>query len=405
MSLFKRNISKAIQRALERGKSVLLMGPRQTGKSTLAGLMKPDLEISFAVPSNRLHYEQNLDALQFEAEALAKDIGKMPLIAIDEVQKIPILLDLIQHLIDKKVAQFILTGSSARKMRETKANWLPGRVILFYLDPLMLSEMQEETPELETLLAFGSLPEVVTTNDDDDSWELLNTYVATYVQDEIRSEALVRDVGDFVRFLPIAATESGKLVNYNQLAQEVGVSRHTLSSYYQILEDCLIVDKVEPFTKSKKRNRLVKAPKYLFFDLGVKNAAAKEYVKHSSSEHKGQLLEQFVGIELLRIIREKSWMATLYYWRDNDGPEVDWVVKLDKKLIPVEVKWKDMPRDKDMRHLKTFLNEYDEADIGYVICRCQRPMKMAENIIALPWQQLGRVITDNINQLNIPEKE
>lgn len=376
---------------IEKGRSILLLGARQTGKSTLCAQLDPDLTLSLLHPTIRQRYEREPSLLINEIEALSEQLLRKPLVFIDEIQKIPSLLDSLQYLIDREVAQFIITGSSARKLRKPKVNWLPGRVILFHLDPLMTEELQELTPSLETLLSFGSLPRIILTSDDNDKVQELAAYVATYVEDEIRTEAAVRNVSNFVRFLPLAASQSGKLINFNHLSQEIGVAHTTINNYYQILEDCLIAYRIEPLTKSTKRKRLTRTPKYLFFDIGVRRFCANETAKEIPTEYKGQLFEEFVGLELLRHLHLRN-EGELQFWRDNNGPEVDWVVNFQEKLIPVEVKWTDKPSLKDSKHLQVFLTEYTQAEKAYIVCRTPKKMKLAENIYALPWQDIEEII-------------
>jgi predicted AAA+ superfamily ATPase len=236
--LLPRLITPKLQESLDRGRSILLLGARQTGKSTLCKQFNPDLSISLLHPALRQRYELNAALLIDEVKALAADLKRKPLVFIDEIQKIPSLLDAVQYLIDEQIAQFIITGSSARKLRKPKVNWLPGRVILYHLDPLMLSELKTLTPTLENLLQFGQLPRIVLTDEEKYRIEELRAYVQTYVEDEIRAEAAVRNVSDFVRFLPLAASQSGKLINFNSLSQELGIAHSTISNYFQILEDC-----------------------------------------------------------------------------------------------------------------------------------------------------------------------
>ncbi len=393
MKPLERLLLKSLTAALKKGKSVLLLGPRQTGKSTLSRMLKPDMEISFALAADRQRYENDLNLLTQEIEFVAKKHTK-PLIFIDEVQKIPAALDTIQWLIDNEIAQFILSGSSARKLREHKANWLPGRIRVFHLDPLLLQELEKVCPPLDDLLSYGSLPRIITETDEREKQEELLAYVSTYLEDEVRSEALVRNISDFSRFLLIAASESGKLMNVNKLSQFLGISRHTLTNYYQILEDCLIIERIEAFTQSTKRTRLTKSSKYLFFDMGVRNMLTRENAKQAAAEQKGILFEQFIGLELLRRLRFAGPYAKLYFWRDNDGPEVDWIVKMNDQLIPVEVKWTARPRENDIKHLALFLEEY--GGHGYVVCQTPKAFKMRDNITAIPWQDLDEII--DINQ-------
>lgn len=366
----------------------MLLGPRQTGKTTLISNYKADLEVTLLISKIRRQYEADPDQLIREVQALERADGRKPLVIVDEVQKVPELMDAIQYLIDQGLGQFILTGSSVRKLRHNKnINRLPGRVIQLYLDPISLQEAPKPYPSLESFLVYGSLPAVYLDENLSSREEELDSYVDLYLEDEVRSEALVRDIGAFENFLQLAAIESGNIVNFDKISQGIGVARTTVAAYYQILEDCLITERIEPYTQSESRKRLTKSPKYLFFDLGLRRLAARE---HSALPQKylGNLLEQFIGLELIRWTRAQDTRSKLYFWRDSSGPEVDWLLSRNKELLPIEVKWTDKPSHKDAKHLELFLKEYPEAKQAYVVCRISRAQKLAKGVIAIPWQDL-----------------
>jgi predicted AAA+ superfamily ATPase len=392
MTYIIRKIQRQIEDLVVRGRSILLLGPRQTGKSTVLKRIKADMVISFIQPRVRLRYEITPDLLTDEIEALAEETPS-PLVVVDEVQKVPVIMDVVQDLIDRKVARFILTGSSARKLKQgQQINLLPGRVIPLTMDPLSLQEIPDKKLKLDDLLFYGSLPQVLLADSYEEKNELLDSYVLLYLEEEVRREALVRNLASFARFLELAASESGYTVNHLSLSQKIGVASSTIAEYYQILEDCLIAEKVEPYTKSKTRNRLSKSNKYLLFDLGVRRFAAREGVQ-VNAEHRGRLFEQFIGLELLRLIHLSKQRMQLKYWRDLNGMEVDWLLETEGKLIPIEVKLTDSPRLQDAKHLRVFLSEYEEATVAYVVCQVPRKMKLAEGIYALPWQELSEVVS------------
>jgi predicted AAA+ superfamily ATPase len=311
-------------------------------------------------------------------------------VILDEFQKVPSLLDSVQDLIDRKIARFILSGSSARKLRRSSSvNLLPGRVVAMRLDPLSTAEFDQD--ELEDLLLYGSLPGIVQVPGREDRDTDLRSYVTTYLEEEVRSEALVRSLGPFARFLELAAAESGRIVNFSKLSQEIGVAHTTIASYYSILEDCLIAERVEPITTSEVRRRLSRTSRYMFFDLGVRRAAARE-----SSELRrdavGALFEHFIGLELIRLTRLAP-AARVMFWRDPGGPEVDWVLRTGDAYTPIEVKWTDAPSRSDAKHLQTFLTEYANATRAFVVCRTPRPVQISDNIQAISWRSLNEIVS------------
>lgn len=388
MSLVQRSLKERLTEVLKRGKSILLLGPRQTGKTTLISGIKADLEITLLIAKVRRSYEADPDQLIREVQALKNLKGTPPLVIIDEVQKVPPLMDGIQYLIDKGYAQFILTGSSARKLRHNQnINLLPGRVIQLRLDPLTFAEMAPLDQTIEELLLYGSLPAIYLESNCLIREQELDSYVGLYLEEEVRAEALVRDIGAFENFLKLAAIESGNIINFDKISQDIGVARTTIASYYQILEDCLVAERVEPYIETKTRKKLTKSPKYLLFDLGLRRIAAKE---HSSlpDKHLGHLFEQLIGLELIRWSRLQSAKPQVHFWRVPSGPEVDWVISRGQDLLPIEVKWTDKGAIKDAKHLELFLKEYPQAKKGYIVSQVAQPQLLSERVEAISWKDL-----------------
>ncbi len=387
MPLIHRLLNKKLERILKRGKSILLLGPRQTGKTTLINKYKADLEITLLISKVRRQYEVDPDQLIREVKALKRTNNRAPLVIIDEVQKVPALMDAIQYLIDKRLGQFILTGSSARKLKHnSNINLLPGRVIQLRLDPFSLEELSF-LPSIENFLLYGSLPAIFLEPDLSIREEDLDSYVDLYLEDEVRAEAIVRDIGAFENFLRLASIESGNLINFDKISQDIGVARTTVAAYYQILEDCLIAERIEPYTTSKTRKKLIKSPKSLFFDLGLRRLAAKEQPT-LPQKYLGSLFEQFIGLELIRFSRQQNSKISVHFWRDSAGPEVDWVLSRSDELLPIEVKWTDKPSLRDAKHLELFLNEYPNAKKGYIVCQVSHNQVLSNNIEAISWKDL-----------------
>jgi predicted AAA+ superfamily ATPase len=268
--------------------------------------------------------------------------------------------------------------------RGTNINLLPGRLIGLKLDPITIAEFPGRL--LEDILLYGSLPGIIeqeTVHREAD----LESYVTLYLEEEVRAEAIVRNLGLFARFLEYAAAESGKLINFRKLSNEIGVAHTTIASYFQILEDCLIIERIEPITASATRKKLIQTQKFLFFDLGVRRTAAREGPKLPRATM-GFLFEQFIGIELIRNARFHGMKTKVRFWRDPNGPEVDWVIEKDDMFIPIEVKLTDAPSKSDTRHLTTFIEEYKNAPKGYIVCQTPRQITLTDKISAIPWQDL-----------------
>jgi len=378
--MFKRSLFDDISHVIASQRSVLLFGPRQVGKTTLSRKIRHDRYINLMDPNLRLSYERHPGLLIHEVKADSSD--KLPLIIIDEVQKVPEIMDSVQVLIDENLAQFIIIGSSARQIR----NLLPGRVIRFQMTPLSLTEYLPD--DLNAILSNGSLPGLLTFTGQDIIDQELGSYVSTYLEEEVRKEALVRNLSAFSLFLQLVCVESGNLISFRKLSQQIGVAHTTISEYYNILEDCMIAERFEPITSSHTRKRLTKASKYIIFDLGIRRLGAKENVP-SNVEHWSRLFEQFIGLELRR---QKHMNMQIKFWRDHSGPEVDWVLVQGAQMVPIEVKWTERPNEKDARHLKTFMKEYD-SERGVIVCRCNRKLEITDNIVALPWQELSSVFS------------
>lgn len=391
MDYIPRTLEPELRRQLSRGKSVLLLGPRQTGKTTLLSRFPADLRVELLLPEVRQRYERNPGQLLGEIAALPrKGPRRPPLVVLDEVQRVPALLDVAQHAIDARLAQFVLTGSSARRLRRGPAvNLLPGRAVVLRLDPLSLAE-RADLP-LDVLLLDGSLPGISRVENPADRERDLRAYVQGYLEEEVRAEALVRNVGSFARFLELAGLESGSLVSFRALSQDLGIAHTTVAGFYEILEDCLVAERIDPLTRSRTRTKLTKSSRYLLFDMGVRRLAAGEG-RRLPRERLGQLFEQWVGLELIRQSRVRSPGTNVRFWRDPDGPEVDWVIERVGTLVPVETKWTDTPTSRDVRHVELFLREYREATRGFLVCRAPRRTKLSERVTALPWQDIPALL-------------
>ncbi len=390
MTSYIRTLRPEIEKHLARGKSILLLGARQTGKTTLLSTFEFDLSFNLMDSALRRRYEARPETLGQELRAAYEKNNKILRVFIDEIQKVPELLDNIQILIDEKIAQFVLTGSSARKLRSPDINWLPGRIVKLQLDPLLISEIPKTELNLEKLLIYGQLPGIISEPDEANKEIDLKSYVEIYLEEEIRIEALVRNMGDFSRFLELAAAESGYLINMSKLSSDVGINQMMLQKFFQILEDCLIAKKIEPITETKTRRRLLQSNKFIIFDLGVRRIAAQEGPK-LSMKLMGHLFEQFVGLQLINLLQQKAPEAKVKFWLDSNGLEIDWVIEYRGQYLPIEVKWTDRPDRSMCKACEIFISEYDCPVGGVIVCQTPMDMKLSEHVLGLSWKNLTDV--------------
>ena len=395
----------------------LVFGAHQTGKSTLLRKLLPDAAawLDFSRPAERVEYLRNPDLLVQRCRALPKS-RRPATVVVDEAQNVPAIFDAVQHLYDsdKRRWRFVLCGSSARKLRVTGANLLPGRSFLHHVYPLLLverpparaGEARAKVPsplpmpagrardepwfpgtDLLERLTFGELPGVATAARDQRA-DLLRAYTVVYLEEELRREALVKNWPAFARFLQLAAAESGQMINYAGISREAGVSLPTVKTYYQLLEDMFIGFRVTAFSGSPRKS-LLSTERFCFFDVGVRNAAAELPLETVAIRaNPGPVFEQWVGIELWKRLQYLGG-GKLHYLRTKAGAEVDFIIARSGTLIPIEVKWTDHPTSGDTRHLLTFLDEHPKrARHGYVICRCAAPLALTDRVTALPWSHL-----------------
>lgn len=407
MTSYPRLLEGILQSEASLGKVRLLFGARQTGKSTLLQRIADANARVFNLQERRTRLELERDPHVF-TQILEADNRSPALVCVDEVQKVPALLDEVQYLHDTYPGRFrfLLTGSSARKLKTSSANLLPGRSHLFHLCPLILRErhgapesrvfpVQMEPlatgfpePMLDDLLLFGSLPGVTLENEGT-RVRTLESYVDLYLEEEIRRESLVRNVGAFQQFLELAATESGRIINLTNISRESGVPVATLRTYYQVLEDTFVGYRI-PAYGAAGRKRVLTTPRFLFYDNGVRNAAARyRFSTDLLKTQMGLLLKNWVGQELISRCLYAGRAYRLSFWRTAHGAEVDYVLETPDEAIPIEVKATESPSLADASHLKLFIETYPQrARRGFIVCRCRTPRRLADNIEAVPWWSL-----------------
>ena len=311
-------------------RSIFLFGPRGTGKSTWIRDRFPD-----AVTYDLLDTGEAL-RLSKDPHALYRELAALPAgdwAVIDEVQKVPELLDEVHRLVESSRLRFVLSGSSARKLRRGGANLLAGRAITTPMFPLVSAELSFEIDAERTLL-FGMLPMAVTT---DSPQDYLRTYAETYLVQEIQAEALTRNLGAFARFLEIAARQNGQVANAAGIARDAGINRRTVQNHFEILTDTLIGFWLPPW-KLKSATKQVRQSKFYFFDCGVARALTGRLAYPPTSEELGPLAETFVLNELRAYLGYSSRNYKLCFWRSYDGVEVDVLCETVEGFVAIEIK-------------------------------------------------------------------
>ncbi len=369
-------------------KSFFLFGPRQTGKSTLLReRFDPATSYWYDLLKTEVFTRFSAYPHLFREEIVGRD-KKITHIVIDEVQRVPELLNEIHWLMEQPGSPyFILTGSSARKLKCSKANLLAGRALTFHLYPLTYSELKDQF-SLMKVLQFGSLPSVYFEPSAEEAADRLRAYVDTYLKEEIQLEAEVRNLSPFIRFLSLAAFENGNQINYSNIARSTGVLYQTIKGYFQILEDTLIGQFLYPYTKSV-RKRLSKHPKFYFFDTGVTRALTQKLTIPLSPHTPdfGNAFEQLVILETMREAhyQKKDWMFS--YYRTTHGAEVDLVIEMPSgATIAVEIKATDHVTSAHLKGLKSFKEICPSAQLFCVGLEPHR--RTIDSITILPWNEM-----------------
>lgn len=367
-------------------KSVLLLGPRQVGKSTLVNSLSPDLEINLADELEYLRYSSRPEAFREEIEA-----SRYRSVFVDEIQRLPKLLNTIQALVDKKKdLRFFLTGSSARKLKRGEANLNPGRLVHFFLGPLVSNELDYRM-DTNQALSFGTLPEMYLGKDEKENKRILRSYAGSYLKEEIQAEALVRNLDSFSRFLLEVTNTVAEFVDFTKLAKRAMVSRHAIPRYFEILEDTLVGYRVNAFRLPERLIEidLIKHPKFFFFDNGVYNGLLSNFV--ASADRIGKLSEQLVYSQLLHSSWSKDLSLTISTFRTRAGLEVDFVCEMEQNLFAIEVKNSDHLTSSDLEGLSYFSKLFPAAK-GLFVFHLGKKEKKYHNIWSLPWQKGLRAI-------------
>lgn len=330
--------------------AIFFFGARQTGKSTLLKERFPDARFFDLLDSDLRRRFQNKPSLLKE---ILHDCQPGALIVIDEIQKVPDLLDTVHSLMVEKSLHFILSGSSARKLKRSGANTLGGRAIPEMLFPLVSAEIPDFN--LQRALQNGMLPRHYMV---ENATRRIGAYIDVYLQEEIAEEAAVRNVGQFERFMEIAAICDGEIINYENIAADCGVSANTVKAYFKILYDSLVGYEVPAFRKVIKR-KLLQSPKFYYFDVGIVNSLmGRSSLKRGTPEY-GHAFEHFIIQEIIAYLGYNGKKNALSYWRTHTGIEVDAV--LGDAAVAIEIKSVEEVLTKHKSGLNRFSEEYPSA--------------------------------------------
>jgi predicted AAA+ superfamily ATPase len=327
--------------------STFLWGARQVGKTTLIKETYP-----------KAVYYDLLQARDFERllrnpSLLSEDLeslGSDDVVVIDEIQKIPQLLDEVHALIFRKNIRFILSGSSPRKLKRSGANLLGGRALKEVLYPLVSHEIPDFN--IHKAIQYGTLPRHYLVSD---PWKRLGAYISVYLNEEIREEAFSRQLRSFARFMEVAAFTNGEIVVYKNIAQDCGIDYRTVKDYFEILTDTLVGYLIPSFTNTKKR-RAIAAPKFYYFDVGIANYLRNRRDIQLGSIDFGHAFEHFIIQEIIAYLRYNDKEEQLSYWRTTSGYEVDAIIGAGQAAI--EIKSVEEIQSRHLKGLKAFLEEF-----------------------------------------------
>jgi len=357
--------------------TVILLGPRQTGKSTyIREELAAVVSRTYSLLQSDVYLQLSQDPSQLRKQLVAENLRDC-VVAIDEIQKIPELLDEVQWLMEERRIRFLLTGSSARKLKRSGVNLLGGRGRDRQMHPLSYAELKDEF-SLEQALNRGLIPSHYFADDADDA---LRAYIGRYLTEEIRDEGWVRKIPPFARFLEVAAAHNASLLNYTAIAQDAQIPRQTIQTYFQILYDTLLAFEVMPFTQSRKRKPIM-TPKFYFFDVGIVRALRKIASISPGSQDYGMAFEHFIFHEIKTYCAYRRPGTEVKYWRSASGFEVDFIVG---DRLAIECKASSRVHVGDLKGL----NALKEEGLGLksLVVSTQGHKTMEGDVTIYPWQQ------------------
>ncbi|MGE3609957.1 MAG: ATP-binding protein [Bacteriovoracaceae bacterium] len=356
-------------------KSVLLLGPRRTGKSSfIQQQVKPDVYFN-------LLETETFSKFAYDPGLLKKLIGKNGhrIVCIDEIQKLPTLMDEVHSLIESdKNLRFVLTGSSAKKLKKSHTSLMAGRARQLNFLPFNYQEVKNHHFDLKKFLLYGGLPDAYLSSD---PWEELKDYAGMYLTEEIQASAFVRKIENYARFLEFAALSSGQLLNFESLANDAFIPARTIKDYYQLLEETMIGYNLHSFRKKGSRKE-VSTSKFYFFDNGVLNAFVKRKSLTEKTKEYGDLFEHFIFLELkaYQLLNRADW--ELEFWRTHTQDEVDFI--LGKGEVIIEVKATSNPKLEHFVGLKKFAKDH-KCKRSILVCQAKEK-SIEGNIQIYPWR-------------------
>ena len=369
-------ISRLIENELKSSsKSILLLGPRQVGKSTLIRSFHPDLIINLADEKEYLDFSSNPALLRSMLKS-----NKPATVFIDEIQRIPSLLNTIQAIIDEDIysqefgIKFYLSGSSARKLKRGQANLLPGRVFLYQLAPLSAKELEYKL-DVERAMKFGTLPEAYLSENNKEKEKLLVSYAAIYLKEEVQSEALTRNLTGFSRFLMLAAEYSSKVLDYSKMAKLAKIERKQCGRFYEILEDTLLGIRIECFEKTNLD--INRRPKFFFFDTGVLNGLLENF--NLSSDRKGFIFEHLFLNQVMNSAKANDLKLNIWYFRTRSSLEVDFILEINGVFVAVEIKSGPV-EDKSLKNLLRFKEVFPQVQSLYVVSAVESNLRESRGV-------------------------
>lgn len=371
-------ISRMLTMNLPLHQSAFLWGPRKVGKSTYLKKRYPDSIYYDFLQTDIARELYNSPSLIREWLSAESPLQLKKPIIIDEVQKVPLILDELHWLIENKGLSFILCGSSTRKLKHGAANLLGGRAWRYQMFPLTTPELGEV--DLLTVLNRGSIPSHYASVH---AQRFLHAYLEDYLKQEVFAEGLTRNMPAFSRFFQVVGLTHGEMVNYSNIARDVGIDAKTVREYYQILVDTLLGDFILPYTRNPSRDIIKLMPKFYLFDVGVAGAISKRKLTSLEGFEFGKAFEHYIYTELIAYKSYKEKDFRISYWRTKTGLEVDFI--LGDAPIAIEIKASKSIHPTQLKGLRAFKKDYNPDQL-IIVSQEARKRKLSNGIIIYPWR-------------------